>query len=145
MALFEQVATVVAGRESRVVRAQRAAEAIRRATSARWVGIYSIVDTQVVNEAWSGPGAPAHPVFSVTEGLTSHALRTGRSVLSNDVSADPRYLTNQDDSGSELIVPVVTRGQVIGTLDVENERTGAFHDDDVPLFEQLAQALRPLW
>ena len=65
--------------------------------------------------------------------------------LHPDVSADPRYLTNQDDSGSELSAPVVIRGEVMGTLDVEHERTDAFHHDDVLLFERLAQALRPLW
>ena len=109
------------------------------------MGIYSVVDTQVLNEAWSGPGAPAHPIFSVAEGLTSHAVRTGRPVLSNDVAADPRYLTNQDDSGSELIVPVLKRGRVVGTLDVEDERIDAFTPDDVLRYEQLAQTLGSLW
>jgi L-methionine (R)-S-oxide reductase len=143
--LLEQVATVVAGLEPRAVRAQRAADVIRGATSARWVGIYSVTDTQVVNEAWSGPQPPAHPVFSVTEGLTSHAVRERRAVLSNDVGADPRYLTNQDDSGSELVVPVLVRGRVIGTLDVEHGRTGAFRRGDVLLYGHLAQALTSLW
>jgi putative methionine-R-sulfoxide reductase with GAF domain len=95
---------------SRAMRAGRAADAIRQATHARWVGIYTVVDNVVTNEAWSGPGAPAHPSFPVTEGLTAHAVRTGSVALSNDVARDPRYLTNQEDSGSELIVPILVDG-----------------------------------
>lgn len=126
-------------------RAGRAADVIRQATQARWVGIYTVADTLVTNEGWSGPGAPAHPSFPTTEGLTGHAVRTGTIALSNDVARDPRYLTNQDDSGSELIVPIVLNGRLIGTLDVESGDLGAFDGAAVVEYERLAAALRPLW
>jgi L-methionine (R)-S-oxide reductase len=130
---------------SRAMRAGRAADAIRQATHARWVGIYTVVDNVVTNEAWSGPGAPAHPSFPVTEGLTAHAVRTGSVALSNDVARDPRYLTNQEDSGSELIVPILVDGGVVGTLDVESDGIGSFDGAAVVRYENLAAALRPLW
>jgi L-methionine (R)-S-oxide reductase len=127
------------------MRAGSAADAIRQATHARWVGIYTVVGDLVTNEAWSGPGAPAHPSFPVTEGLTAHAVRTGSIALSNDVGRDPRYLTNQDDSGSELIVPILVEERVVGTLDVESDEVGSFDGAAVVRYERLAAALRPLW
>jgi GAF domain-containing protein len=129
----------------RPVRAGSAADAIRQATDARWVGIYTVADPQVTNEGWSGPGAPAHPSFSVTEGLTAHAIRTGSVAVSNDVGRDPRYLTNQEDSGSELIVPILLEGHVVGTLDVESDKLGSFDGAAIVRYERLAAALRPLW
>jgi putative methionine-R-sulfoxide reductase with GAF domain len=36
-------------------------------------------------------------------------------------------------------------GRVVGTLDIEDERTEAFGDDDQKLFQQLAQALTGLY
>jgi L-methionine (R)-S-oxide reductase len=130
----------------RRARASSAAEAIRQATpQARWVGIYTVADGLVANEGWSGPGAPAHPSFPITEGLTGHAVRTGSVALSNDVARDPRYLTNQEDSGSELIVPIVVEGRVVGTLDVESGELGSFDGAAVARYERLAAALRPLW
>jgi L-methionine (R)-S-oxide reductase len=143
--LVAHVAGAVDGDEPRAVRAGRAARVIREATSARWVGIYTVSRRGVSIEAWSGPGAPAHPTFPATEGLTSHAIRSQRPIVSNDVAHDPRYLANQDDSGSELIVPVLAEGQVVGTLDVESERTGAFDAAAVREYEQLAEALRSFW
>lgn len=143
--MIAQLGAVVTEAEPRSVRAGRAAEVIRHATSAPWVGIYTVTDAVVTCDGWSGPGAPAYLSFAVTEGPTAHAVRTGSIAVSNDVSHDPRYLANQDDSGSELIVPVLANGRTVGTLDVESSRTGAFGGASILHYERLAATLRPLW
>lgn len=143
--LAARLKELAAAAEPPAVRAGAIADLIRRTTSARWVGVYRVADGMVINEAWSGPAAPAHPVFPATRGLTAHAVRTGAVALSNDVAGDPRYLTNQADSGSELIVPVVADGEVIGTLDIEYGAVGAFRGADIDRYEQLVPALRALW
>jgi putative methionine-R-sulfoxide reductase with GAF domain len=127
------------------------AEAARQVTDAihaggfRWVGVYEVTPTEVVNLAWSGPAGPAHPTFPIDQGLTAEAVGTGRSVVCNDVAADPRYLTALESTGSEIIVPIVAAGRVAGTLDVESERLDAF-DDEVRLsLERVAAALPPLY
>ena len=75
--LRTRIAGAVAVSGPRGERAHAAADLIREATAARWVGIYTVNDTTVSNDAWSGPGPPAFPSFPVTSGLTAHALRTG--------------------------------------------------------------------
>ena len=120
-------------------RAQRIVELIRTGTGRRWAGIYRVTDERVTNLAWSGPDAPAHPSFPRAQGLTGAAIESGGTVVSNDVASDPRYLTNQESTGSELIVPVFVEGKVVGTLDVEDEGTGAFADAD----ETLSRPLPP--
>jgi L-methionine (R)-S-oxide reductase len=126
-------------------RAQRVADLVRLRTGRRWVGVYRVEGDEVANLAWSGPAAPAYPRFPIDRGLTGAVIESGRSVLSNDVANDPRYLTALDTTGSELIVPVLIDGGVVGTLDVEDERTNAFDDEDRALVEQLAEALRGLY
>jgi len=86
-------------------RAERVADAIHAATGWRWVGIYSVRDDRVVNQAWAGPGPPAHTVFSPSDGLTGAALRARTSIRCDDVANDPRYLTNQQSTGSEVASP----------------------------------------
>jgi GAF domain-containing protein len=126
-------------------RARCAAELIRTRTGRRWVGIYRVTSDEVRNLAWSGPAAPAYPNFPIDLGLTGAAIRSGTAVLSNDVANDPRYLTNQASTGSELIVPVLLNGRVVGTLDIEDERTNAFNKVDQVLFQELALALSKLY
>jgi L-methionine (R)-S-oxide reductase len=126
-------------------RAHRIAELIRTHTGCRWAGIYRVTDRDVRNLAWSGPGAPAHPNFPLARGLTGAAIESRSTVISNDVANDPRYLTNQESTGSELVAPVVVEGEVVGTLDVEEGAKDAFDDEDQALFEDLAEALTHLF
>jgi L-amino acid N-acyltransferase YncA/putative methionine-R-sulfoxide reductase with GAF domain len=136
--------TAVQG-EAESGRPQRIAELVRDATGRRWVGIYAVTDREVRNLAWDGPGPPAYPNFPVDQGLTATAIATGETVVSNDVANDPRYLTALESTGSEVIVPVVARGRVVGTIDVEDERTDAFSDDDVRLLEEVAERMCALY
>jgi GAF domain-containing protein len=143
--LADQVARLCAGSGPRADKTRRLADVIRHGTGHRWVGVYSVAGGTVVLEAWSGPAPPAHPEFPADRGLTGAAVATRGVVVSNDVSADPRYLTNSATTGSELIAPVVAGSEVVGTIDLESERVGAFSDADVALARRLATAIAPLW
>jgi L-methionine (R)-S-oxide reductase len=135
-------ATLALAREER---AQRIADLVREATGRRWVGIYDVTPTEVVNLAWSGPGPPAHMRFPIERGLTGAAISARRTVVSNDVARDPRYLTALASTGSELIVPVIVGERVVGTLDLEEERTDAFGEEDQLLSERVALEMSPLY
>jgi L-methionine (R)-S-oxide reductase len=126
-------------------RAQRIADLIRTPTDRRWVGIYEVTPTEVVNLAWSGPAPPAHYRFPSERGLTGAAIKARETVVPNDVARDPRYLTALASTGSELIVPVIVGDEVVRTLDVEDQSTDAFSDDDRRLFERVAGEMGPLY
>lgn len=76
-------------------------------------------------------------------GLVGAAAMTGRTQLANDVTRDPHYVRAPGgwDPGSELSVPLRGSDGVIGVLDVEDERRGAFGDEDVQVLEALAEQL----
>ena len=75
-----------------------------------------------------------------TQGIIGEVIRTGRSYLSNDVTADSHYtnLSLPIDTQSELSVPVLRDGKVVATLNVESDRKDAFDEDDVITFEAVA-------
>jgi L-methionine (R)-S-oxide reductase len=127
----------------RAEKAVQIAELVRQAGSYRWVGLYAVTDQEIAVIGWSGPGAPAHPRFPVTQGLSGDAVATGRAVVVNDVTVDPRYLTAFANTLSEAIVPVVDpdTGTVVGTLDVESAERDAFTDADRQALVGCAAAL----
>lgn len=143
--LCRQVREVAAEESSRQARPARIAQLLVERLDVRWAGIYTVFGGKVINESWHGPGAPAHPIFTVEQGLTGHAIRRRDVVLSNDVAADGRYLSNQPDSGSELVAPVIVEETVVGTLDVESEQTDAFRESDRQALARLAECLSDLW
>jgi putative methionine-R-sulfoxide reductase with GAF domain len=121
-------------------------------SSANWgciagLGVYDASAELVSIIAWSGPGAPAHPTFPVTKGLTSSAILQKAPVVVGDVRSDPRYLTAFGSKLSEIIIPILDpRDQrVVGTVDVESERADAFSDADRKNLEECALAALVLW
>jgi len=71
---------------------------------------YSVRESWVVNEAWSGPGPPGPPRVSASDGLTGAALSARATIRCDDVRSDPRYLTNQETTGPELVAPIIAGG-----------------------------------
>jgi putative methionine-R-sulfoxide reductase with GAF domain/predicted phosphodiesterase len=127
-------------------RAHRVADALRAAGDYRWVGLYAVGPDRISVIAHTGDQPPTYPSFPRTQGLNGAAVRARASVVSNDVARDTRYLVAYASTGSELIVPVLGRdGEVVGTIDVESERTDAFGERDQALLEGCAAALAPLF
>src|SRR6266568_9050398 len=135
--------------EARLPREQQArgaAALIRKAGRYRWVGLYDALASEIAVIAWDGPAAPAYPRFPATQGLSGAAVASGRPVIVQDVTRDPRYLATLDGTRAEMIVPVRDSSRrVVGTIDVESDRVGAFGPDDVRLLSGCAKVSAPLW
>ena len=74
-------------------------------------------------------------------GLIPWVARSGDTALVNDVRSEPRYRPSSlppDETLSELTVPLVFGGQVLGVLDVQSDQLNAFGEEDRFLFEALA-------
>lgn len=142
-----QIRMTAAGADDRAVRAKRLAELVRKLGDYRWVGVYDVDAETVSIIGWNGPGAPAHPTFPASRGLTGAAIKERKAVNVGDVRSDPRYFPAFSDTISEIIVPVLDPSgeRVIGTVAVESERANAFGPSDQRMIEQCAQAALPLW
>ncbi|HSO28061.1 MAG TPA: GAF domain-containing protein [Anaerolineales bacterium] len=74
-------------------------------------------------------------------GIIPWVARQGETILANDVAQEPRYRASSlppDNTRSELSVPLIYGGEVLGVLDVQSDRAHAFNEDDRFLFEALA-------
>lgn len=60
--------------------------------------------------------------------------------ISHDVSQDPVYLMHPilEKTRSELAIPLIARANLIGVLDIQSVEPNAFHEDDVPIIQILA-------
>jgi L-methionine (R)-S-oxide reductase len=123
---------------------ERAAK-IRREGSYRWVGIYEVTDEEIAILGWDGPSAPAYPRFPRTQGLCGAAVESGEPVVVGDVASDARYLTTFGSTRSEIVVPILRAGTVVGVLDVESDQANAFGDEDRAHLEVAASSLATEW
>jgi phosphoserine phosphatase RsbU/P len=77
-------------------------------------------------------------VIPIGEGITGAAAAKRQPVLSNDVLNDSRYLATLDAVRSELAVPMIARGKLVGVIDVQSTSLNAFTQQDVALLRLLA-------
>ncbi len=79
--------------------------------------------------------------IKVGEGIVGRAVQQRRSVLINDVQREPRYIPSQPSIRSELAVPLMFRGRVIGVIDLEATWPDFFNESHVSLLELLASRM----
>ncbi len=74
----------------------------------------------------------------VGQGIIGTAAATGRPVRVGDVHQDPRYLNALDSVQSELAVPLLLQGRVVGVLDIESSQRDYFTRDQQNILAMLA-------
>ena len=74
-------------------------------------------------------------------GLVGSAAQLKQAILVPDVSKDPRYIMANPETKSELCVPLIHKGAVIGVLDLEHTRRNYFTEDHKRTMTTLAAQL----
>lgn len=105
-----------------------------------WVGFY-MLDPADPAVLVLGPfhGAPTeHIRIPVTQGICGAAVAQGETVVIDDVSSDPRYLSCSIETKSEIVVPLRVHGSVVGEIDIDSHAGAAFGPADRNFLEAVA-------
>ncbi|MCP4142361.1 MAG: GAF domain-containing protein [Chloroflexi bacterium] len=94
------------------------------------------VGRQMVSEGLSIP-------LAREQSLVAQAARTREGVIVNDVRKDPNFLPNPllPNTRSEMAVPMVVAGKLVGVLDVQSDQTGRFGAIDANINTTLASQI----
>ena len=101
-----------------------------------WAGFYIMRDGELV----LGPfqGKPACVRIPVGRGVCGAAVARRQSMLVEDVHAFPGHIACDAASRSELVVPLIRDGEVIGVIDLDSPRPSRFDSADQAGIEQIA-------
>jgi GAF domain-containing protein len=106
-----------------------------------WVGFYLLEPGAqppvLVLGAFEGAMTP-HTRIPLNQGICGAAASSGRTVVVDDVSKDPRYLACSLETKSEIVVPVFAHGKVVGELDIDSHFSAAFTPDHQDLVQHCA-------
>ncbi len=75
------------------------------------------------------------------EGIVGLAAANRKAVRVDDVRSDPRYLNSLDPVRSELAVPMMARGRLVGVIDLESTDLAAFTVEDQALLTLIASRI----
>ena len=77
-------------------------------------------------------------VIPVGKGITGAVAQTRQSVIINDIQNDPRYIEDLEIAGSEICVPIIYGGTLLGVIDSESRETGHYTTGDQGVLEATA-------
>jgi sigma-B regulation protein RsbU (phosphoserine phosphatase) len=77
-------------------------------------------------------------VIPLGEGITGAAALARETILVGDVRSDPRYLHALDAVRTELAVPMVVHGKLVGVIDIESTRLNAYGDYERSTLQLIA-------
>src|SRR3954468_20233815 len=77
----------------------------------------------------------------VGAGLVGYAVQHKEPVLVPDVSTDPRYIKLNPETKSELAIPLIYKGKVLGVMDLEHTKKRFFNEDHMRTMTTLAAQL----
>jgi sigma-B regulation protein RsbU (phosphoserine phosphatase) len=78
---------------------------------------------------------------TTNEGIVGAAIATELPVRVPDVTVDPRYIMVNPETRSELAIPMLHQGRVVGVLDLESPQVNYFTEDHVQTLTILAAHL----
>lgn len=137
--LLEQARGLMYGEADRIANAANlSALLFNSLPDLNWAGFYFFDGTELV----VGPfqGLPACVRIPLTKGVCGAAASSRQTQRVDDVHAFPGHIACDAASRSEIVVPLVYNGELIGVLDIDSPLPARFDADDQAGIEAIAAA-----
>jgi GAF domain-containing protein len=135
--LRSQLAGLLEGESDPIANAANTSALVYHALpDVNWVGFYFLKEGELV----LGPfqGQPACVRIAIGKGACGTAAKSLQAVVVPDVHAFPGHIACDTASRSELVVPLVKNGVLLGVLDLDSPSVGRFDEADRAGCESLA-------
>ena len=136
--LLAQVKAMVKDESDPVANMANVAALIQEAFHFWWTGFYRVIGEQLVLGPFQGPVACTRIGFG--KGVCGTSWKERQTLVVKAVEQFPGHIACSSESKSEIVVPLIKQGEVIGVLDIDSERLATFDQTDKEWLEQIAEA-----
>lgn len=137
--LLPQMASLIKGESDLIAAMANMAAAITQTFHFFWVGFYRVIEDKLVLGPFQGPIACTRIAYG--KGVCGSAWKEQRTLVVPDVDAFPGHIACSSASRSEIVVPVMKEGRVIGVLDIDSDQLNSFDEVDQHYLEQIVGLL----
>ena len=145
-ALLPQIAAVIDGEPDLIANMANVASMLHETFRFWWTGFYRVLPApaeatgeSLVLGPFQGPLACVR--IRKGRGVCGTAWAEERTVVGPDVEEFPGHIACSSASRSEIVVPLIHDGMVIGVLDIDSAELATFDDVDAHYLEQIAALL----
>jgi len=141
--VLDAIEGLVAGEPDLIANLANAAAALKECVAAAsWVGFYLLRGNELVLGPFQGKIACVR--IALGRGVCGTAAAERRTIVVPDVEKFPGHIACDAGSRSEIVVPLVRDGRLLGVLDVDSYQEDAFDDLDASGLEAVVQRLAGL-
>ena len=136
--IAEQLRALLAGERDFIANAANLSSLLYHSLpDLNWVGFY----LQKNGELVLGPfqGKPACIRIAIGKGVCGAAAQTRQTVLVDNVHEFPGHIACDNESNSEIVVPLIIEDRLIGVLDLDSPSLGRFDEEDAAGLNELAE------
>lgn len=133
--LIPQIKGLVEGETSLIANLANVAAALKQTFGFFWVGFYIVQGDELVLGPFQGEIACTR--ISLGKGVCGTCWSEKKSVLVPNVEEFPGHIACSAKSKSEVVVPIIKSGNVVGVLDVDSSELNDFSEADVEGLEQI--------
>jgi L-methionine (R)-S-oxide reductase len=137
--LIPQIKSLIEGETDLIANLGNIAAALKEQFGWLWVGFYWVKDGQLVLAPFQGPVACTR--IHKGKGVCGAAWAKAETLIVPDVEAFPGHIACSSLSKSEIVVPVIRHGEVLGVLDVDSIEYGEFDEADKYFLEQIVSLI----
>ncbi|MCQ8277667.1 GAF domain-containing protein [Acetobacteraceae bacterium KSS8] len=138
--LPETLEAVFAGEHDLIANAANmAALLFQTLPDVNWAGFYFLQGDELVLGPFQGKVACVR--IPLGRGVCGTAAQERRTIVVEDVHAFPGHIACDAASRSEIVVPLIQDGRVLGVLDIDSPIPGRFSPNDKILCERAASLL----
>ncbi|MGI6439372.1 MAG: GAF domain-containing protein [Sphaerochaetaceae bacterium] len=110
-----------------------------RVSHVNWAGFYLVEGNSLLLGPFWGKVACSEIPFG--KGVCGTAWKKQHTVVVNNVHLFPNHIVCDHQSNSEIVVPLIQEGEVVGVLDIDSPYVDRFSDIDRLFFEKVAQII----
>lgn len=137
--LLPQIASVIEDEPDMIANMANVAAMLHETFRFWWTGFYRVQGDQLVLGPFQGPLACTR--IAKGRGVCGTAWKNAETVVVEDVLQFPGHIACSSASRSEIVVPMVHNGEVVGVLDIDSEKISTFDDVDVLYLKKVVEIL----
>lgn len=137
--LLKQLSALIAAETDRTSALANVTAALHEALGFFWTGFYLIKNNTLTLNVFQGPIACSR--IACGRGVCGTAWAEKRTITVDDVELFPGHIACSSLSRSEIVVPLIKEGNVLGVLDIDSDKTAMFDDTDREMIEKLCRMI----
>lgn len=137
--LIPQIEALIDGEPDLVCNLANIAAALKEQFGWLWIGFYWVKGEELVLAPFQGPVACSR--IKKGKGVCGTAWQEAKTLIVPDVELFPGHIACSSKSRSEIVVPIIRNGTVLGVLDIDSELENDFDEIDQLYLEKIVSGI----